>query len=183
MGERQEISDQQILEAFTHAHTKSKAFEWLLDKYQKRVYWHIRRIVISHDDADDVCQNTFIKIWENLSGFKGESQLYTWMFRIATNESLNFLNKRKQNVSLEDTSPELLGHLTSGQYFNGDAASRKLQEAILQLPEKQRVVFNMKYFDNVKYEDMSDVLETSVGALKASYHFAVKKIEDFLNKH
>lgn len=182
MVEERDISDQHILDAFSKAHSKARAFEWLLDKYQKRIYWHVRRMVISHDDADDVCQNTLIKIWENLHTFKGESKLYTWIFRIATNESLNFLNKKKQNISIEETSPELLTHLTSGHYFNGDAATRKLQEAILQLPEKQRLVFNMKYFDNVKYEEMSDILDTSVGALKASYHFAVKKIEDILNK-
>lgn len=175
-------TDEEIISAFGKVETRHKAFGWLLDKYHKRTYWHIRRIVISHDDADDVCQNTMVKIWENLDGFRSGSALYTWIFRIATNESITFLNKKKNNISLEDTSPELLQHLNSGQYFDGNKGELKLQQAILQLPEKQRIVFNMKYFDNVKYEEMSEILGTSVGALKASYHHAVKKIEDLLSK-
>lgn len=175
-----EITDEHILTAFRDETSKQKAFGWLLDKYQKRTYWHIRRIVINHEDADDVCQNTFIKVWENLHAFRADSKLYTWLFRIATNESLTFLNKKKNNQSLEETSPELLQHLTGASYFNGTAAELKLQQAILTLPEKQRLVFNMKYFDDLKYEEMSEVLGTSVGALKASYHHAVKKIEEFL---
>ncbi len=180
MKQVQEIDDNDILHAFGNAKTKSKAFEWLLDKYHQRTYWHIRRMVIDHDDADDVCQNTMIKIWEHLGSFKAESKLYTWIFRIASNEALAFLNKKKNNLSLEDTSPALLEHLTTGSYFNGNAAELKLQQAILQLPDKQRLVFNMKYFDSMKYEEMSEILETSTGALKASYHHAVKKIEEFL---
>jgi RNA polymerase sigma factor (sigma-70 family) len=176
------ITDEQIMAAFKVDTSKTQAFEWLLDAYQRKVYWHVRRIVINHDDADDVVQNTFIKVWENISSFRGESKLYTWIFRIATNESLNFLNKNKPVQSMEDTSPELVNHLVSSSYFNGDAAALKLQQAILLLPEKQRIVFNMKYFDNMKYEDMSEILDTSVGALKASYHHAVKKIEDFIQK-
>lgn len=175
-------TDEEIISAFGNTETRHKAFGWLLDKYHKRTYWHIRRMVISHDDADDVCQNTLVKIWENLDRFRSDSALYTWIFRIATNEALSFLNKKKNNMSLEDTSPELLQHLSNGQYFDGNKGELKLQQAILQLPEKQRVVFNMKYFDNVKYEDMSEILGTSVGALKASYHHAVKKIEDLLSK-
>jgi RNA polymerase sigma-70 factor (ECF subfamily) len=122
-----------------------------------------------------------IKVWENLNQFKGNAKLYTWIYRIATNEALNFLNKQKQHQNIEDTSPELLGHLTTTGYFNGNSAELKLQQAIINLPEKQRLVFNLKYFDNMKYEDMSEVLETSVGALKASYHHAVKKIEAYLS--
>lgn len=180
MKQAAEISDDDILRAFGDAKTKSKAFEWLLDKYHQRTYWHIRRMVIDHDDADDVCQNTLIKIWEHLDSFKAESKLYTWIFRIASNEALAFLNKKKNNLRIDDASPALLAHLTTGSYFNGNAAELKLQQAILQLPDKQRLVFNMKYFDNMKYEDMSEVLETSVGALKASYHHATKKIEEFI---
>lgn len=176
-----EITDELILSVFGDEHTRQKAFGWLLDKYQKKTYWHIRRIVVSHDDADDVCQNTFIKVWENLHQFRADSRLYTWLFRIATNESLTFLNKKKNNQRLEDTSPELLQHLTQSTYFNGNQAELKLQQAILTLPEKQRLVFNMKYFDNMKYEEMSEVLGTSVGALKASYHHAVKKIEEIVS--
>ena len=180
MKQQAEIQDEDILKAFGNQLTKNKAFEWLLHKYHQRTYWHIRRIVINHDDADDVCQNTLIKIWEHLGSFKAESKLYTWIFRIASNEALAFLNKKKQHQSIEGTSPELLEHLVTGSYFNGNAAELKLQQAILQLPDKQRLVFNMKYYDQMKYEDMSEVLDTSVGALKASYHHATKKIEEFL---
>lgn len=175
------LTDEEILKAFGNSATRHKAFEWLLDKYQKKTYWHIRRIVISHDDADDVCQNTLIKVWQHLDEFRADSKLYTWIFRIATNEALTFLNKKKNNQSLEDTPPELFEHLTNSQYFDGNRGELKLQEAILKLPEKQRLVFNMKYFDQVKYEEMSEILGTSVGALKASYHHAVKKIEDLLS--
>lgn len=175
-------TDTEIINAFGNTNTKHKAFEWLLDCYQKRTYWHIRRIVINHDDADDVCQNTMIKVWENLHQFKSDSKLYTWIYRIATNEALTFLNKQKNHQSIENTSAELMGHLTASSYFNGNAAELKLQQAILLLPEKQRLVFNMKYFENMKYEEISEVVGTSVGALKASYHHAVKKIEDFVVK-
>lgn len=161
--------------------TKNKAFEYLLDKYQKRVYWHVRRIVIDHDDADDVTQNTFIKVWTQLEQYRGESKLYTWLYRVATNEALYFLNRKKAslNIPLDAEDSELINTLQSGHYFNGNALELKLQAAILSLPTKQRTVFNLKYFDNMKYEDMSEILETSVGALKASYHHAVKKIESF----
>ena len=168
--------DQEILQQFSTDTGQVKAFEWLLEKYQKPVYWHVRRILISHDDADDVTQNTFIKIWKSLSQFKQESKLYTWIYRIATNESINFINQRKQHQSLEFIESEMLNHLTASNYFDGNDIQRKLQEAILTLPEKQRLVFNLKYFENMKYEEMSEVLETSVGALKASYHLAVKKL-------
>lgn len=175
-----EIADSEILQAFANPNTKNKAFEWLLNKYHKKTYWHVRRMVISHDDANDVSQNTMIKIWENLSGFKQESKLYTWIYRIATNEALAFLNKRKNQQSIDDTSPELLNHLTTSSYFNGNEAELKLQQAILKLPEKQRLVFNMKYFENITYEEMSEIMDTSVGALKASFHHASKKIEQSL---
>ena len=138
--------------------------------------------MINHDDADDVLQNTFIKVWENLNKFREDSKLYTWIYRIATNEALQFIQKKKQhfNITLDDVSYELSSHLTADNYFDGNNIALKLQQAILTLPNKQRIVFNMKYYENMKYEDMKDVLETSVGALKASYFHAVKKIEDYM---
>jgi RNA polymerase sigma-70 factor (ECF subfamily) len=183
MNTNKPITDEEILRAFAQHTSKHMAFEWLLNTYQQKTYWHIRRIVINHDDADDVLQNTMIKVWENLHQFKGNAKLYTWIYRIATNEALNFLNKQKHHQNIEETSPELLNHLTTAGYFNGNSAELKLQQAIINLPEKQRLVFNLKYFDNMKYEEMSEVLETSVGALKASYHHAVKKIEEYLTVH
>ena len=173
--------DHELLTAFRLTSTKNKAFECLLDKYQKRVYWHVRRIVIDHDDADDVTQNTFIKVWTQLDQYRGDAKLYTWLYRVATNEALHFLNKKKsgKNIPIDSDDNILLETLESTPYFNGNALELRLQAAILSLPTKQRTVFNMKYFENMKYEDMSEILETSVGALKASYHHAVKKIETF----
>lgn len=179
----QHPSDEEILATFGSAQ-KTKAFEWLVNKYSQKVYWQVRRIVINHDDADDVVQNTFIKVWEKLHTFKGESQLYTWLYRVASNEALAFLQKKKVNlnISIEELSETLGNQLTSDSYFNGTKAQLLLQQAILTLPEKQRQVFNLKYFDELKYEDMSQILDTSVGALKASYHHAVKKIEEILKQ-
>jgi RNA polymerase sigma factor (sigma-70 family) len=176
-----EVEDAEILSKFQDEKTRNEAFNLLLKKYQQKLYWHIRRMVIDHDDADDLIQDTFIKVWKNLPGFRSDAQLYTWMYRIATNECITFLNKKKQknNISLDDVSYELAS-LADSSYFNGDQAQLKLQQAILTLPEKQRLVFNMKYYDDMKYEEMSNVLGTSVGALKASFHLAVKKIEAFL---
>lgn len=177
-----ELSDNEIILKFADVKTRIAAFEFILEKYQKKTYWHIRRIVISHDDADDVLQNTFIKVWENLSKFREDSKLYTWIYRIATNEALQFIQKKKQNfnITLDDVSYELSSHLTAENYFDGNNIALKLQQAILTLPNKQRIVFNMKYYENMKYEDMKDLLETSVGALKASYFHAVKKIEEYM---
>ncbi len=184
MQQAVQIADHDLVTAFKQESTKESAFREILQKYQKKLYWHIRRIVINHDDADDVVQNTFIKVWENLHNFKENSQLYTWLFRIATNESLLFLNKKKagRNVSIDNVDYDLASTLKADNYFNGDKAELKLQTAILTLPEKQRLVFNMKYYENMKYEEMEQVLRTSVGALKASYHHAVKKIEAFLKR-
>lgn len=158
------------------------ALHHLIEKYQQKLYWQIRKIVIDHDDADDVMQNTFIKVWKGLENFKEEAQLFTWLYRIATNESLTFLRqKQKRNTtSLHPIEYQLSKSLESDVHFNGDEIQLKLQQAILTLPEKQRVVFNMRYYDEMPYEEMSGVLETSVGALKASYHHAAKKIEEFL---
>lgn len=178
----EEISDKELLEQFRNESTRNAAFNLLVRKYQKRVYWHVRRIVIDHDDADDVVQNAFIKVWKNLLGFKEDSQLYTWLYRIATNESLTFLRQKKADlrISLDDVDNTLADSIHEGRHFTGDEIQKKLQLAILKLPEKQRIVFNMKYFDEMKYEEMSQVLDTSVGALKASYHHAVKKIEEYI---
>ena len=162
--------------------SKELAFKTLVKRYKEKLYWHIRKIVISHDDADDVLQNTFIKIFRNIDKFKGDSKLYTWMYRIATNESISFLNsKAKRNqVSNETLNENALNSLVADVYFEGDEIQLKLQKAISQLPRIQQLVFNMRYFDNIKYKDMSEILETSEGALKASYHIAVKKIKTYL---
>ncbi|MDB5126100.1 sigma-70 family RNA polymerase sigma factor [Mucilaginibacter sp.] len=177
-----QAEDEEILSKFRDEKTRNEAFNLLLKKYQQKIYWHVRRMVIDHDDADDIVQDVFIKIWKNLPGFRNDAQLYTWMYRIATNECITFLNKKKQknNVSLDDVDFELADTLSSSDQFTGDQIQKKLQEAILTLPDKQRLVFNMKYFDDMKYEEMSEVLGTSVGALKASFHLAVKKIEAFV---
>ncbi len=177
-------SDEKLLELFAEKDSANYAFNLIVRKYQERLYWHIRRMVIDHDDADDVLQNTFVKVWKGLSNFKSESKLYTWLYRIATNETITFLNKKKKRffISLNDVEQELSYSLEHNDGFSGDEIQLKLQKAILTLPEKQRMVFNMKYFEEMKYEDMSEILNTSAGALKASYHHAVKKIEDFFKE-
>ncbi|MDU1903939.1 MAG: sigma-70 family RNA polymerase sigma factor [Dysgonomonas sp.] len=163
--------------------TQRDAFSVLVKTYSEQLYWQIRKIVLSHEDANDVLQNTFIKIWTNIDNFRGDSKLVTWLYKIAINESITFLNKQRQqqNIPLDDEENFLASKLESDSFFDGDEAQLLLQKAILTLPEKQRIVFNMKYFDEMKYEEMSKVLDTSVGALKASYHHAVKKIEEFLS--
>lgn len=177
-----QVEDAEILAKFALQHTKNEAFNLLLQKYQQKIYWHIRRLVIDHNDADDVVQETFVKVWKHLANFRNDAQLYTWLYRIATNESITFLNKKKQknNISIDEVAPELAENLRASSYFDGDKLQRKLQQAILTLPEKQRLIFNMKYFDDLKYEEISEILGTSVGALKASFHIAAKKIEHFL---
>ncbi|WP_304062188.1 RNA polymerase sigma factor [Pedobacter glucosidilyticus] len=177
-----QIEDSEILEKFNNPQTQELGFKLLLNKYQQKIYWHIRRIVIEHEDADDVVQDVFIKVWKNLAAFRQDSQLYTWLYRIATNESITFLNKKKTkfNSSFEELSEKLSESLNDDNYFTGDQIQKKLQKALLTLPEKQRLVFNMKYYDDLKFQEISDILGTSVGALKASYHLAVKKIEQFL---
>lgn len=177
------MDDALIISMFEDERTREKAFGHLVEKYQQKIYWHVRRMVIDHDDSDDVVQEIFIKVWRNLSKFRKDSQLYTWLYRIATNECITFLNKKKQrqSVSLDDDSSAYLADtLADGAYFNGDQAQMKLQQALLTLPEKQRLVFNMKYFEDLKYDEISAIVGTSVGALKASYHLAVKKIEKFI---
>jgi RNA polymerase sigma-70 factor (ECF subfamily) len=179
-----EISDIEILEMFKQASKKELAFGELVKKFKKPIYWHVRRIVISHDDADDVVQNVFVKIWKSLADFRGDSKLLTWILKIATNESLTFLKikRRKLMISFSTVEEYLKNNLESDAYFSGDEMQLKLQKALLTLPEKQRIVFNMKYFDEMKYEEMSEILDTSVGALKASFHLATKKIEEFLKR-
>ena len=162
--------------------SKEAAFRELLQLYKERLYWHIRKIVISHDDADDVLQNTFIKVYRSIDKFKGDSKLYSWMYRIATNESITHINKnaKRLQISNEEHQTMAINNLTADVYFEGDEIQLKLQKAIATLPQKQQLVFNMKYFDNLKYKDIAAILETSEGSLKASYHIAVKKIEQFL---
>lgn len=160
---------------------KDMAFHILVKTYQEKLYWHIRRMVVSHDDTDDILQNVFIKVWKNVESFREDSSLYTWLFRIATNETLSFLNKKRRHslFSMDDSENHMAEEPFSDDYFDGDDVQKKLQAAIIKLPDKQKIVFNMKYFEEMKYEEMSEILKTSVGALKASYHHAVKKIEEF----
>ena len=178
------IAEETLVKELKEEATQAKAFELLVDTYKQRLYWHIRRIVLDHDDSDDVLQNTFIKVYRNIESFKGESKLYSWMYRIATNEALQFLKakSRKLGVSASDMQEQLANKLKADVYFDGDKIQLRLQQALARLPEKQKLVFNMKYFDGLKYEEMSGILDTSVGALKASYHLAVKKIESFLKE-
>ena len=177
-----QVEDSEILEKFSNIKTRDEAFNLLLNKYQQKIYWHIRRLVIDHDDTDDLAQDVFIKVWKNLENFRSDSQLYTWIYRIATNESITFLNKQKQrnNTPLDEVSGELEETLVASSYFDGDKIQMKLQKALLTLPEKQRLIFNMKYFDDLKYEEIAAITGTSVGALKASFHIAVKKVETFM---
>lgn len=178
------LKDQEIVEKFKQPESKNYAFNMLVRTYQERIYWHIRKMVIDHEDANDLTQEVFVKVWKNLHKFQGKSQLYTWIYKIATNECLNFLTKKRKKffVPIVDVKSELLSKLESSEHVSGDEIQLKLQKALLTLPDKQRLVFNMKYFDEMKYDDISEVVGTSVGALKASYHLAVKKIEKFLKE-
>ncbi|MBD0277461.1 MAG: sigma-70 family RNA polymerase sigma factor [Flavisolibacter sp.] len=178
-------SDAELLRQFRQPETKEGAFTTIIKKYQERLYWHIRRMVVDHEDANDVLQNVFIRVWNGLENFKEESQLYTWLYRIATNESLTFLEgqKKRSAVSLSDVESGLSNKIKADKHFDAAKLEWKLQLAIQQLPEKQRLVFNLRYYDEMPYEEMSRVLETSEGALKASYHHAVKKIEDYIRNH
>jgi RNA polymerase sigma-70 factor (ECF subfamily) len=180
-----ELSEQELAEKFMSRNSREQAFKLIISEYQERLYWHIRKIVIRHEDADDVLQNTFIKVWQNADSFRGDSSIFTWLYRIATNESLNFLRKEKNRnrLSWDDIGSKLAGTLESDEFFNGDVIQKKFQEAILTLPERQRLVFNMKYFDELKYEEIAEILDLTVGALKASYHHAVKKIKNILENH
>ncbi|MDR3188877.1 MAG: sigma-70 family RNA polymerase sigma factor [Prevotellaceae bacterium] len=176
------MAESLLLEQLRCEETRREAFSVLVERYGERLYWHIRKLVLLHDDADDVLQNTFVKAWENVAKFRGEAQLFTWLFRIATNEALTFLHhtRRLQRLSLGDARQLLDNLRATDAHFCATDAQQKLQAAILTLPEKQRMVFNMRYFDEMPYEQMSDLLGVSVGALKASYHIAEKKIKKLL---
>ncbi|MEM9076102.1 MAG: RNA polymerase sigma factor [Bacteroidota bacterium] len=176
------IAEEALIDQLKNPETREKAFSVLLNTYKERLYWHIRRIVLNHDDADDVLQNTFIKVYRNIEGFKGDSKLYSWMYRIATNESLTFIKQRskKSGITDEELKNRMVENLEADIYFEGSEIQMKLQQALATLPDKQKLVFNMKYYQEMKYEEISEVLETSVGALKTSYHLAVKKIEAYI---
>ena len=173
------IDEKALIQQLNDPSTKEAAFTRLVREHQEVLYWQIRRMVLSHEDADDVLQNTFVKAWEAIGSFRQESRLQTWLFRIAINESLNHLARRRQTVSLDQQEATIAGTLAADSYFDGDELQQQFQQAIATLPDKQRLVFNLKYFDEMKYEDMSQMLGTSIGALKASYHHAVRKITDF----
>jgi len=179
------MDEQLLIAQLQNSSTVEAAFRVLMMQYKERLYWHIRKIVLNHDDADDLLQETFVKIYKNIGNFNGDSKLYSWIYRIATNESISFLKKKARTLRIEDEAlqTKMVENLQSDVYFEGDDIQIKLQKAIALLPEKQRIVFNMRYFDEIKYEDLSEILETSVGALKASYHHAAKKIEEYITHH
>ncbi|MEO7802580.1 MAG: RNA polymerase sigma factor [Ginsengibacter sp.] len=178
----QNRDDSELLYLFHNSSTKEEGFTAIIKKYQEKLYWHIRRMVVTHDDADDVLQNTFIKVWKGLENFREDSQLYTWLYRIATNESLTHIEqqKKRKSVSLGDVENGMENKLKAESNFDANKLEWKLQLGIQQLPAKQRLVFNLRYYDEMPYEEMSKVLETSTGALKASYHHAAKKIEEYI---
>ena len=177
------MSDHELMELLRNENSRDKAFQELVLRYQERLYWHIRKIVLNHDDTDDVLQNTFMKAWKNIHTFREESSLFTWLYRIATNESLTFINSRSRRslVPMNDVYDYLKSRLEADEYYDGGEIQKKLQLAILTLPEKQKLVFNLRYFEEMPYQEMSEILDTSVGALKASYHHAVKKVEEYLS--
>ena len=178
------MTDKEIIDLYKEEQ-QERAFREIVDSYSERLYWHVRRFLCSHEDTDDLLQDIFVKIWSALPSFRGDSQLYTWLYRIATNETLNFLNKQKVRSALqfESLSSKLEEKIDEDPWFNGDSMQRLLMKAIQKLPEKQRLVFAMRWFEDLSYEDISEILGTSVGALKASYHFATEKIKTFLEKY
>lgn len=179
-----ELSDKEMIDMLQDPHTKREGFAVLVRQYSEPLYWKVRRIVLNHEDANDVLQNAFLKIWNNLDTFQGKSALSTWLYRIAINEALDFVRRQKNvnsaTVSTED-EPGVAARLMGDDYFDGDEAQARLQEAVARLPEVQRTVFTLKYFDELKYSEISKILDTSEGALKASYHLAVKKITEYLH--
>ena len=178
------MTDKEILDLYNSGQ-RELAFKELVNSYSERLYWHVRRLLCSHEDTDDLLQDIFVKIWSSLSTFRGESQLYTWLYRIATNESLNFLQKQKIRAALqfESMTSKIEERIDEDTLLDGDQLQRDLMKAIQQLPSKQRTVFIMRWFDDLSYEDISEILGTSVGALKASYHFASEKIKAELEKN
>lgn len=181
---KEHLSDNELLAMFKQDATREKAFNAIVKKYQEKLYWHIRRMVVSHNDTDDILQNTFIKAWSYLENFRGESQLYTWLYRIATNETITFIEKEKKrtSISLSDDENSSVYKIKAESGFDANKLEWQLQLAIQSLPERQRLVFTLRYYDEMPYEEMSQILETSAGALKASYHHAVKKVEEYLKK-
>jgi RNA polymerase sigma factor (sigma-70 family) len=177
---KQTIEESELLHLLASDDTKRQAFSWIMKTHQQKIYYHIRKMLINHDDTNDVLQNAFLKAWLHIGSFRGESSISTWLYRIATNETLDYLRTKKHTIEQVDIQDSLALSLQDSSYFSGNEIERKLQQAILQLPEKQRLVFNMKYFDDITYEQMSEILDTSVGALKASYHLASKKIEKLI---
>jgi RNA polymerase sigma-70 factor (ECF subfamily) len=179
------LDDKELLYEFKQPQLKERAFTAIIKKYQEKLYWHVRRMVVDHDDANDVLQNIFIKVWNGLENFREDSQLYTWLYRIATNESLTFLDqqKRKASTSLNDIEESLSNRVKADENFDANRLEWKLQLVIQQLPERQKLVFNLRYYDEMPYEEMSRILDTSEGALKARYHHAAKKIEEFIKNH
>lgn len=177
-------NEKEIIALLQDPARQREAFERIVKAYSEQIYWQIRRMVLSHEDANDLLQNTFIKAWTNIDYFRGDAKMSTWLYRIALNECLTFLNRQRANIqSLDEAETEVLNKLEGDTYFDGDHTQRIFQQAIQTLPEKQRIVFNLKYFSEMKYEEISEILGTSIGALKASYHHAVKKIEAFLEEH
>jgi len=178
------MEDDEIILLFREEASKERAFTHLVKKYQERIYWHIRRFLVHHEDTNDVMQNVFIKVWKGLQNFRGDSALFTWLYRIATNESLTYLEsqKKKRSLSLSDHESGLINKVRSEKGFDFNKLEWKLQLAIQSLPDKQKAVFTLRYYDEMPYEKMSEVLETSVGSLKASYHHAAKKVQEFIVK-
>ena len=178
-------NEKEIIALLQEPTRQREAFECIVKEYSEQLYWQIRRLVFSHDDANDILQNTFIKAWINIDYFRGDAKMSTWLYRIALNECLTFLNKQRaaNQLSIDEADKELLNKLESDTYFDGDDTQKIFLQAIHTLPEKQQIVFNLKYFKEMKYEEISEIVGTSIGALKASYHHAVKKIETFLEKH
>ncbi|MBQ8256708.1 MAG: RNA polymerase sigma factor [Bacteroidaceae bacterium] len=179
-GKSSKFDEKATIAQLGNEKTREAAFSAIIRQYGEQLYWHIRQMVFSHDDSNDVLQNTFLKAWSNIDKFRGEAQLSTWLYRIAVNETLTFLGKNRNTISIDSPEGEIAFQLEGDPYFDGDHSDALLQEAIARLPEKQRLVFTMKYFQELKYEEISQISGTSVGALKASYHIAVKKIEEFL---
>ena len=178
-------SEREILALLGDSKTQRKGFEMMVAQYSEQLYWQIRRMVLSHEDANDLLQNTFVKAWSNLDNFRAEAKVSTWLYRIASNECITFLNRQKilTTVSIDEPEAAELYQLESDEYFSGDETQVIFQKALMTLPEKQRLVFNMKYFQEMKFEEISDILGVTVGGLKASYHHAVKKIENFLERY
>ena len=178
-------NEKEIIALLQEPTRQREAFECIVKEYSEQLYWQIRRLVLSHEDSNDILQNTFIKAWMNIEYFRGDAKMSTWLYRIALNESLTFLNKQRASnqLSIDDADTEMLNRLESDTYFDGDDSQKIFLQAIHTLPEKQQIVFNLKYFKEMKYEEISEIVGTSIGALKASYHHAVKKIEAFLDKH